>query len=95
MALRVAPVVVLLSIATGCGAQEPGRPPAAGGRATDAATPATYRAKVHAAQPGDVILLSNGDYGAFELNVRKFADPGLKIEATTAMQAWIAQHQKH
>jgi nitrous oxidase accessory protein NosD len=74
----VATATLFMVGATGCGAQEPARRTAGG---QTVATPNTYRAKIQAARPGDVIVLDAGAYGAVDLNGRKFAEPGVRIEA--------------
>jgi Right handed beta helix region len=74
----VAAVALFMAGASGCGAQEPAH------RAADGkteVTPKTYRAKIQAARPGDVIVLDAGSYGAVDLSGRKFAEPGVRIEA--------------
>jgi hypothetical protein len=77
-AVLVAALALFAVGATGCGAQEPAHRTAGG---ETEATPTTYRAKIQAARPGDVIVLDAGAYGAVDLDGRKFAEPGVRIEA--------------
>jgi hypothetical protein len=78
--------VMFLAAATGCDAQEPGPTPS-GQAAAEVSTPQTYSAKVQAAQPGDVILLGDGDYGTLDLDGKTFAEPGIRIEAKPGAKA--------
>jgi hypothetical protein len=76
---------VSLAATTGCGAQEPAR--AASGQAAEVSTPKTYWAKIQAARPGEVIVLGDGDYGSLDLNGKRFAEPGIRIEAKPGAKA--------
>jgi nitrous oxidase accessory protein NosD len=74
---------VSLGVASGCGAQV-----APAKRATSqVATPETFGAKLKAAQPGDVIVLGDGDFGKLELYGSKIAKPGVRIEAKQGAKA--------
>jgi hypothetical protein len=73
----VVSAILSLSLATGCGAQEPAR----SGGAAAVSTPATFFANIQAAKPGDVVVLSEGEYGAYKLYGKKVAEPGIRIEA--------------
>src|SRR5579864_1886383 len=74
---------VSLGVASGCGAQVA---PAKSGT-NPVATPEALWAKLKAAQPGDVIVLGDGDFGKLELYGNKIAKPGVRIEAKPGAKA--------